>query len=173
MNIAFVQLNSLSEIDFDYIFDRSFDAVETNWPPDSSLTYEEKKTIFRDQISGGEGQPSFLLFKVIDADTSDLLAVGCGYITEDGIFDSRQSLTSKNAANSRNWVYSTEHKTARNDFFRGLGISKMKYNNVPVTSSLYRVLKLRSTAGNYHIIEETDSIPGRSDYKTILTDEHI
>lgn len=177
MNISFIKINNLSEVDFDDLYERSKDTIDVNWPSSSSFTDEQRKQIFIDltnsAINGAwEGIDSvnptdrFLLVKVVDTDTNTVLSLVSGFVSEDGTYDGKHSFSTKDSTGSRNYLYSEAHRIARNQFYIQEGITQVKYSNLPEDSNMYKFIKLRANAGNYDIVEDFENFPG---YRTIIT----
>lgn len=181
MNVVFTVINSLDEIDFDDVYERSKDVLELNWPKTSPIQGNDIKTRIVEMINSGVNndwpglnlhRPSdrYFMFKTVDTDTGLLLGVTCGYITEDGTFDGRHSFSTPDSTGSRNFLYTAATQVTRNQFYRDNGISKIKYNNIPSDSSLYRLIKFRENAGNYVIISDEEVAAG---VRTVVTQPNL
>lgn len=180
MTYAYVTINSLSDLDYDDLYERSKDIVESNWPSISTVTAEEKKAIItgliQSSIDGqwaGAGEVGaddrYLLFKIVNTDTDTAVGIVSGYITPDGTFDAKHSLSSPDGG-SRNYIYTEQNRLARDQYYRDNGITKIKYNNLPEESPLYKFLKLRAGSGYYTIVSDEECSPG---FRTVVTQPNI
>jgi hypothetical protein len=176
MSYTYVTINDLTEVDFDDIYERSKDAIETNWPTGAETTSAQKKEIVRSNIQScidgtWAGTPPlaeddrFLMFKIVDQ-LGTVMGLVSGFVTANGTFDGKNSLSAPAADGSRNYIYSQQNKLARDQYYRDNGISYIKYNNLHVDSPMYKFLKLRANAGNYDIVSDEETFPG---FRTLVT----
>lgn len=181
MSITYTLINSLDDIDYDDLYERSKDVVELNWPAASPIQGNDIKVHIGNMITSGMNNewPGLnlhvptdtpVLFKSEESDTGLLVGLVFGYITEDGTLDGRHSFSTHDSSGSRSFIYAAETIQNREQFYRDIGITKVKYNNIPDNSSLYRVLKLRETAGYFTILSDEESQPG---FRTIVTQPNL
>ena len=177
MSITYSIINSLDEIDFDDLYERSRDAIESNWPADSPIQGDDIKTHILNMIQSGINNEwpglnphsptdRYVVFDNVESSTGKLVGLVCAYITEDGTLDGRHCFSTPDSSGSRNYIYTGENIEVRNDFYRELGGTKIKYNNIPVDSVLYKLLRLRSNAGYFTILSDEESAPG---FRTMVT----
>ena len=166
MIIVYEKIMSLADINFDYLFSRSYDHLDGNFPwPDSVIGFFEKQNFYRSYlelaINGtrpvNATNDTFIMFKTI-VDDEDL-EFTAGYIDENGCFSIGWYLAARGPMNSRNWIYSPEAKIARNALFLDNGILTQKILT-DKNSSLYRMFKLRANAGVCTIFDEYPSVEG-------------
>lgn len=178
MNIDHIIIHNLDEVDFDGIYAGSLDSIQKNWPADTSIQGEEIKTHVINMIQSAlnnewpglnahSPNDKHILFKHVDLDTNIDMGLISAYITPDGILDGRHSFSRVDSSGSRNYLYLPETVEKRNQFYRDIGISKIKYN-LPNDSHMYKFLKYKAGAGNYIIVEDTEhaSFPG---FRTVIT----
>lgn len=177
MNIAYIQIHDLSEIDLDDLYERCRDAIDANWPESSTLTSEERKTNMFAIIESGMNNEwpglnahspndPYIMFKSIDLDTGINMGFISGYLLEDGTLDGRHSFTAPDENGSRNWLY--ENQTARNDFLLSIGVNKSLFRNIPANGVFHRILRARAAAGAFELLEDVDSPSHGPNYKNIL-----
>jgi hypothetical protein len=164
MNISHVIINSLDEVDFDGIYDGSLDSVEKNWPSDSPLQGEQIKTHIRNMIQSALDNEWPGLNVHSQSDTHILFK----HITADGVLEGRHSFSRAESNGSRNYLYLPATVESRNQFYRDIGITKIKYNNLPEASHLYKFLKYKAGSGNYDIVEDFET-PGMPGFRTVIT----
>ena len=168
MNIVYTVINDLSEIDFDDLYERSKDAIDANWPASSTLTEAERKANMRALIESGINNEwpglnlhgpndSYIMIRAFDTESGKDMGFVSGFILEDGTLDGRHSLTAPDENGSRNYIYSEENVTAKNNLNIQIGITKHLYRNIPANSIFHRTLRMRANAGNYEILEDVDS----------------
>lgn len=176
MNVVTSLINSLEEIDYEDLWERSKDAVQANWPTDAG-SFENAKEFLRDMILSAlnndwpgkhphSPNDTYIMFKTEDADTGLLLGLSCGFLSPDGTLNGSQAFSTPDTTGSRNYIYAPETIENRNAFYREVGINKIQYTMIVKNSSYHRLLKLRQSTGNYTIISETEM--GDS-YITVLT----
>lgn len=181
MSLTYTVITSLDEIDFDDLYERSRDVVELNWPADSPIQGDDIKTHMLNMINSGINNewpglnahsPSdrYIMFKSVETETGLVVGLVCGYITEDGTLDGRHSFSTPDSSGSRNFIYTRETAEGRDQFYRDLGVTKIKYNNIPADSNLYRLLRLRSNSGYFTILSDEETMPG---FRTLVTEPSI
>lgn len=169
MIIEFVELNSLDEIDFDYLFTESYSRMENTflWAPGCD-TFEQRKQFYHNQLLSAangtwplknENDTFILIVTKVDGVIVEFTA---GFRDVDDVVSLRWHLTAPGADGKRNWRYSQEALQARKDFVVAAGISAFK--EFTWKGSLhYRTLRMRAQTGNF-ILEELPSpnrYPGR------------
>jgi hypothetical protein len=168
MNIAYIVIHDLSEIDLDDLYERCRDAIDRDWPEVSPLTSEERKANMFAVIQSGIDNEwpgknlhgphdRYTMVKVVDLDTGITMGFLSGYLIEDGILDGRHSLTAPDENGSRNYLYSAENRPARDGYFREIGVNKALFRNIPANSVFHKVLRSRANSGAFEIIEDVDS----------------
>lgn len=178
MNINHVIIHSLDEVDFDGIYDGSLDSIEKNWPTNNSLQGTEIKNRVRDIIQSAldnewpglnprTPNDAHILFKHVDLDTGIDMGLVSAYITSDGTLDGRHSFSRATSDGSRNYLYLAETVENRNQFYRDIGITKIKYN-LPKDSHLYKFLKYKAGSGNYEILEDFEN-PVMAGFRIVIT----
>lgn len=171
MNLVSSVINDLSEIDFDGLFERAKDAVNASWPASSPMTDEEKKEAMRSIINSGvagnyigadDPGPDYVYHMAVttDTDTGLVMSLVCGFISPDGTFDGRHSLTAADANGSRNWLYQEQNRLARIQGRTDHNITKALYRNIPEGSVFHRFIKMRAAAGHYEVVEDVESYTG-------------
>lgn len=181
MTITYSLINSLDDIDYDDLYERSKDVVELNWPADSPLQGNDIKNHIANMINSGlanewpglnphSPHDRFVLFKSEEAETGLVVGLIAAYITPEGILDGRHSFSTPDSTGSRNFLYTAETVQNRDQFYRDLGVTQIKYNNIPADSSLYRLLKLRANAGYFTIVSDEEAMPG---FRTLITQPNL
>lgn len=182
MSITHSIINSLDEIDFDDLYERSRDVVELNWPADSPIQGDDIKTHMINMIQSGINNEwpglnphsptdRYIMFNSVESATGLLVGLVCAYITEDGTLDGRHSFSTPDSSGSRNYIYTLENVQVRNEFYRDIGVTKVKYNNIPANSNLYKLLRLRSNAGYFTILsDEETTMPG---FRTVVAEINL
>lgn len=159
MNIELQLIESLDEIDFDYLFSESFSRIELNfiWTPGVN-TYEQKRDYYRRQIESAitgdwpirNADDTFLMIATkVDGVVVEFAA---GHLEIDGSLSLQWNLTAPVPDGNRNWRYSPEAQQARKDFATSIGATAFK-EYTWVGSLLYKMLKSRTSAGGYTIEE--------------------
>lgn len=159
MNIELQLINSLDEIDFDYLFSESFSRLELNFLyPAGITTYEQKKEYFLNRLESAitgdwhdKNDDDTFLMIVTKADGS-VVEFSAGYLETDGSLSFHWNLTAPVPGGNRNWRYSPEAQQARKDFAASIGATSFKEHTY-VGSLLYRTLKSRAQSGNYTLEE--------------------
>lgn len=160
MIIVLRQINSLNEIDYDYLFSESFSRIEMDylWPPNLT-TYEQKRDFYRSQIEAAingthtlqkEDNTFVMIATTVDGNTTEFSA---GYLEADGSLSLTWNLTAPVPGGNRNWRYSPEAQRARKDFIRSLGVTAI-IEYTWTGSLLYKMLKSRASLGGYTIEEQ-------------------
>lgn len=184
MNIAYIVINDLSEIDFDDLYERCRADIDAHWPASSTLTSEERKTNMLAVIRSGINNEwpglnirnlndRHIMSKTINLDTGKEMAFLSGYILSDNVtFDGRHSLTAPDENGSRSWLY--ENLSARDTFLRSLGVSKALFRNIPTDSIMHRIIRRRALeSGGFEILEDADSSQLGSNFRNILVQYNI
>lgn len=177
MNVTYTVINSLDELDYDDLWERSKDAVQANWP---DTPFDGSKERIREIIESGinndwpgkhahNEDDTHVMFKSEDSDTGLLLGLICGFLTTDGTFSGSVAFSTRDSTGSRNYIYTPQAIAARNQIYAEIGITKIKYNTILKNSSYHRLLKLRESSGTYTIIEELD----QGDFVTITTELNL
>jgi hypothetical protein len=179
MNIAYIQIHDLSEIDLDDLYERCRDAIDANWPESSTLTPEQRKANMFALIESGMNNEwpglnmhvpndTYIMLKFVDLDTGIDMGFASGYLIEGGIFDGRHSLTAPDENGSRNYVYSEQSQIARKKFHDEIGVTHALCRNIPANKIQHRMLRLRANAGTYELIEDVDSPTHGPEFRNIL-----
>lgn len=166
MNVSYIIINDLSEMDWDDLYERCRADIDAQWPAASTLTSEERKANMLAVIESGmnnewpglnphEPNDRYLMAKIVDLDTGQDMGFVSGFILEDGTLDGRHMLTAPDENGSRNWLY--ENKTARNNFHLSIGVTKILYRNISANSIYYKILRSRAAAGALELVEDVDS----------------
>jgi hypothetical protein len=175
MNIAYIQIHDLSEIDLDDLYERCRDAIDSNWPESSTLTPEERKANMFALIESGINNEwpglnvhapgdTYIMLKIVDLDTettmgfvSGYLIAGNGFNVEGKIIDGRHSFIAPDENGSRNYLYTEPSRIARQGFHDAIGATHSLYRNIPADSIQHRILRIRANAGTYELVEDADS----------------
>jgi hypothetical protein len=168
MNIAYIVINDLSELDFDDLYERSKDAVDASWPETSPLTDAERKAAMIAVIQSGIDNEwpglnmhgphdRYTMVKMVDVATGKEMGFISGYVLSDGTMDGRHSLVAPDDNGSRNYLYSAENRPARDGYLREIGVNKGLFRNIPANSVFHKVLRSRANSGAFEIIEDVDS----------------
>lgn len=170
MNIAYIQIHDLSEIDFDDLYERCRDAIDADWPKSSTLTSEERKTNMRALIESGMNNEwpglnphspndTYIVLKFVDLDSETVMGFASGFLLEGGIFDGRHSLTAPDENGSRNYIYTKQSQMARKVFHDGIGVTHALNRNIPANGIQHRMLRNRANAVDpaIEIVEDVDS----------------
>lgn len=160
MIVEFVRINSLDEIDFDYMFSESYSRMENTflWPS-PCVTYEQRKQHYYDLLIRGMngtwrpaaevGDKFIMIVTKVDGVIVEFAA---GTKNIEGIVSLRWHLTTPGTDGKRNWRYSQEAYEARKAFIAQENITAFK--EFTWKGSLhYRMLRMRAQTGNY-ILEE-------------------
>lgn len=161
MNIAFQQIQSLDQVDFDDLFLSSFPDIDNNflWRPDFE-TVEQKQAFYQDQLQSAidgesylqqEGE-TFLMYKVTIDGNDHLLAAGFLEPTTPGTFRGHWYLTKK-YNDSRSWIHNANTAYARGQFFSNQGIGQ--YKTPTHADSAFLAAMKRNNANT--IVEETST----------------
>lgn len=179
MNIVYIQIQDLSEMDFDDLYERCKTAIDANWPEDSPLTSEERKANMLAIIESGMNNEwpglnvhrphdTYIAIKMVDLDTEKVMGFVSGYLTVEGIFDGRHSLIAPDDNGSRNWLYTEQSQIARKNFHTSIGVTRSLYRNIPANSIQHRILRSRTAAGVYELVEDIDSPTLGPKFRNIL-----
>jgi hypothetical protein len=179
MNIAYIQVHDLSEIDFDNLYERCRAAIDADWPEKSPLTSEERKENMRAIIESGMNNEwpglnvhrphdTYIVLKMLDLDTEKVMGFVSGYLIEGGIFDGRHSLISPDDNGSRNWLYTEQTQAAVKNRLDDFDVTKWLYRNIPANSIQHRILRNRAASGAYELIEDVDSPTLGPKFRNIL-----
>ena len=155
MTIQFQQVLSLSEFNFDVLFDASFPGFDKNFPWNLTFngitpTHQQKKDFYLSQLNLGisdnlplkKENEQLLMFKVT-LDGKEVMFKG-GYTENDGITHrGHWFLTDTDVAGSRKWMYTEEFDTAQRDFYAQFGITHYKVLTYE-GSDLHRILRSRT-----------------------------
>lgn len=177
MNVAYIIINDLSEMDWDDLYERCRAGIDAEWPASSTLTSEERKTNMLAVIESGVNNDwsgsdapgpndRYVMSKTVDLDTGKEMAFVSGFILENGTFDGRHSLTAPDENGSRNWLY--ENQTARNNFLLSIGVNKGLFRNIPADGIFHRILRARAVAGAFELLEDVDSPTLGLNFRNIL-----
>jgi hypothetical protein len=175
MNIAYIQIHDLSEIDLDDLYERCRDAIDSNWPKISILTPEERKANMLAAIQSGidnewpglnphSPNDTYIMLKIVDLDSGITMGFVSGYLIEGSSFnvegkiiDGRHSFIAPDENGSRNYLYTEPSQIARKDFHNAIGATHSLYRNIPTDSIQHRILRIRANAGTYELVEDVDS----------------
>jgi hypothetical protein len=168
MNIAYIVINDLSELDFDDLYERSKDAIDASWPKTSSLTDAERKAAMIAIIQSGIDNEwpglnphgphdRYTMVKMVDVATGKEMGFISGYVLSDGTMDGRHSLVAPDDNGSRNYLYSAENRPARDGYLTEIGVNKGLFRNITANSVFHKVLRSRANSGAFEIIEDVDS----------------
>ena len=178
MNVVYIIINDLSEMNWDDLYERCRADIDAHWPASSTLTSEERKANMLAVIESGinnewpglnahSPNDRYVMSKTVDLDTGKEMGFISGYILDDNVtFDGRHSLTAPDENGSRNWLY--ENQTARNNFLLGLGVNKGLFRNIPANGIFHRILRARAAAGAFELLEDVDSPTLGPDFRNIL-----
>lgn len=169
MTVTFTKINTLDDVEFDTLFDDSVVHLDSNfiWPG-TITTLEEKRQSYRERLQAAiDGDMSlasspnsrFLMYKV-EIGSKDVM-VNAGFIDAVGSYKTHWYLTSPDATNSRNWLYTQAMDDARSNFFAEEGITSYKVLTF-VDSPLYRLIKSRFAANRNVILDEYPTIEGEN-----------
>lgn len=159
MNVELQLIDSLDNIDFDYLFSESFSRLELNymWPA-GVTTYDQKKDYFRNRLElaiigdwHDKNDDDTFLMMITKVDGT-VVEFSAGYLGADGSLSLHWNLTAPIPGGNRNWRYSLEARQARQDFAIAIGATSFKEHTY-VGSLLYRTLKSRASTGNYTLEE--------------------
>ena len=178
MNIAYIVINDLSELDFDDLYERSKDAVDASWPEISPLTDAERKAAMIAVIQSGIDNEwpglnphgpydRYTMVKMVDVATGKEMGFISGYVLSDGTMDGRHSLVAPDDSGSRNYLYSAENRPARDGYLTEIGVNKGLFRNIPANSVFHKVLRSRANSGAFEIIEDVDSPMLGPDFRNV------
>jgi hypothetical protein len=178
MNIAYIVINDLSELDFDDLYERSKDAVDASWPEISPLTDAERKAAMIAVIQSGIDNEwpglnphgpydRYTMVKMVDVATGKEMGFISGYVLSDGTMDGRHSLVAPDDSGSRNYLYSAENRPARDGYLTEIGVNKGLFRNIPANSVFHKVLRSRANSGAFEIIEDVDSPALGPDFRNV------
>lgn len=169
MIVEFIDIESLDEIDFDYMFTESYTRmVDTFLWPQNCDTFEKRKQYYYNQLLSADNgtwpvkndNDTFILIATkVDGMIVEFTA---GFRDENDIVSLRWHLTAPGADGKRNWRYSQEALQARKDFVAASGIAAFK--EFTWKGSLhYRTLRMRAQTGNFTLEEvpNPNKYPGR------------
>ena len=171
MIVQFEQIQSIEEIDYDYLFDQSYTRMDNTflWAPVLN-TYETRKAFYRKQIQSAidgtwplknEGEPFVMIVTRVDGEIVEFTA---GFKQDSGYLSLHWHLTSPTSSEgNRNWRYTPEAHEARKSFLTGLGVvGTTEYTWIG--SLHYRTLKTRLATGRFtmeeRIMHERGNPPG-------------
>jgi len=168
MNIAYIQIQDFSELNFDDLYERSKDAVDASWPASSTMTDAERKAAMIAIIQSGinnewpglnlhNQNDRYVMVKMVDIATEKEMGFVSGYVLSDGTLDGRHSLVAPDDSGSRNYLYSAENRLARDGFLIEIGVNKSLFRNIPIDSIFHKVLRSRANAGAFELLEDVDS----------------
>lgn len=171
MNIQFQTITSLSDVDFDDLYQSSLPDINNNflWPSELE-TDEQRKEYYRERLAAAVAGESplandneFLMYKVQIDGVDHLLAAG--YIETDPIrcFRGYWYLTKKHN-NSRSWIFAAETTPIRAAFFAQHDIDTYKAPT-HVDSAFYAAIR-RNTSDK--IIDEVPPFEGAPPNYTAL-----
>lgn len=177
MNLSYTIISDLSEMDFDDLYERSRDAIDLNWPAQSTLTDDERKAAMVAVIQSGLNNEwpglnahspadRYVAVRVIDLDTGKDMSFTSGFVLPDGTFDGRHTLTAAYNG-SRNWLYSEQLRLVRNDLHASLGVTKSLYRNIPANSIQHRHIRMRAGL-HFEILEDVESSTAGPNFRNIL-----
>jgi hypothetical protein len=180
MNIVHTLINSLDEINFDDLWERSKDTVATNWPESGFSNLDDARDNFKAIIQSGLNNDSpgmhphdpedrFVLIRVRDTDTEIDIGIAFGFIKSNETFECICAFSSPDASGSRNYLYTPHGIESRNAIYRELGITYITYFMILKNSNFHRLLKLRARAGNYTIVSELD----RGEFVNVTTQPNL
>ncbi len=159
MIVEFIEIDSLDEIDFDYLFTESYSRMENTflWSPHCT-TFEQRKEFYHNQlISAANGTwplkndtDTFML--IVTKVDGVIVEFTAGFRDVDNYVSLRWHLTAPDTGGKRNWRYSREALQARKDFVAASGVVGFK-EFTWVGSLHYRTLRMRAATGNF-ILEE-------------------
>jgi hypothetical protein len=168
MNITYIVINDLSELDFDDLYERSKDAVDASWPVGSTMTDAERKAAMIAIIQSGinnewpglnlhNQNDRYTMVKMVDVATGKEMGFISGYVLSDGTMDGRHSLVAPDDNGSRNYLYSAENRPARDGYLTEIGVNKGLFRNIPADSVFHKVLRSRANSGAFELLEDVDS----------------
>lgn len=172
MIVEFVEIGSLAEIDFDYMFTESYSRMENTflWPP-MCVTYEQRKQFYYDQLLAADNgtwplkneTDTFIL--IVTKVDGEIVEFTAGFRDENDVVSLRWHLTAPGADGKRNWRYSQEALQARKDFVAQAGIKAFK--EFTWKGSLhYRMLRMRAQTGNF-ILEEAPNTNSHPNHELV------
>jgi hypothetical protein len=161
MNIAFQQITTLDQVDFDGLFLSSFPDIDNNfiWRRDFQ-TAEQKQAFYQNQLQSAidgesylqqEGE-TFLMYKVTIDGNDHVLAAGFVEPTTPGTFRGHWYLTKK-YNNSRSWIHDSNTAPVRAQFFASQGIGQYK---TPTHADSAFLASIKRNNANT-IVEETST----------------
>lgn len=159
MNIEFVQIDSLDDIDFDYLFSESYVRMENTflWAPGIN-TYEQRKQFYFNQLQSGidgtwplkNDTDTFVM--IVTKVDNEVVEFAAGFMDEDRYLSLRWHLTAPGSTGNRNWRYSAEANQARRALVSQLNAAGFK--EFTWKGSLhYRMLRMRAQTGNFTLEE--------------------
>lgn len=177
MNVAYIIINDLSEIDWDDLYERCRAHIDAHWPASSTLTSEERKVNMLAVIESGMNNEwpglnahgpndRYVMLKTVDLDTGKDMGFISGFILEDGTLDGRHLLIAPDENGSRNWLY--ENQTTRNNFLLSIGVNKTLFRNILADGIFHRILRARAAAGALELLEDVDSSTLGPTFRNIL-----
>lgn len=172
MNVAFQQITTLDQVDFDDLFLSSFPDIDNNfiWRQDLQTT-EQKQAFYQDQLQSAidgesylqrEGE-TFLMYKVTIDGNDHLLAAGFMEPTTPGTFRGHWYLTKK-YNDSRSWIHDVNTAYVRGQFFTSQGIGQ--YKTPTHADSAFLAAIKRNNANT--IVDETSTEMG-PEYPTLVS----
>jgi hypothetical protein len=161
MNIAFQQITTLDQVDFNDLFLSSFPDIDNNFIWGEQLqTVEQKQVFYQNQLQSAidgdsplqrEGE-TFLMYKMTIDGNDHVLAAGFIEPTTPGTFRGHWYLTKK-YNNSRTWIYAANTASVRAQFFASHGIGQ--YKTPTHADSAFLAAMKRNNANT--IVEETST----------------
>lgn len=159
MTIEFVEINSLDEIDYDYLFAESYSRMENTylWPHAYSTLEQRKEYYYTRLVDASNGiwdtkneDDTFVMVVTkLDGAIVEFIA---GFKDADGFLTFDWHLTAPDENGKRNWIYTPEAIQARKDFVVANGIAGFK-ETTWVGSLQYKTVKMRAETGNF-LLEE-------------------
>lgn len=171
--VVYEEITSLADIDFDLLFQQSFDRLDANflWPS-PLVTYDQKKEYYYNQLTSAingtwELKSPTEVFKmyrtIVDGQIAEFVA---GYVDNGDTYGGRWYLTAPTPDGSRNWMYTPEAQAARKVFFTDNGLVNIKYYTF-VNSDLYRLVKMRATNGGITLLDEYPTVAGDNPHNLV------
>jgi hypothetical protein len=160
MIVQIEPIQSIEEIDYDYLFDQSYSRMENTflWAP-MFTTYETRKAFYRKQLQSAidgtwhlkKDDDEFIMF-VARVD-GEIVEFSAGYLETTGYISLHWHLTAPTSAEgNRNWRYTQEAHAARIACLTALGAVGTK-EYTWIGSLLYTTLKSRLSTGRYTMEE--------------------
>ncbi len=164
MAVTFDKINTLSDVDFESLYDASFPDININFfnKVPKEMTEEQKKQYYFNQCNSAvnglsplqkEGE-SFFGFKIVVDGVDRVL--NAGFLEVDGTtYRGHWYLTSP-INGSRSFIYSAETAAVRQAFFESEGITHYKAPTF-AGSLMYRALQRNNTSNVISIVDQVDN----------------